>query len=404
MTLPLEGVRVLDLSRLLPGPFATMMLADFGAEVIKIEDPFQGDYLRWRAPYITKGDHKESAAFLALNRNKKAIILNLKDPKGQEIFYKLAKSADVILETFRPGVVKKLGIDYDTIRKINSRIIYCSLSGYGQDGPYRNLPGHDVNYLGVGGVASLTGEPDQPKLMGVQVADIGGGGLNAVIAILMAIIAREKTGEGQFLDVSMLDGAMTWLTYALSRFWASNELPPRGNDRLTGGRPGYGIYRTKDNKFISVGALEEKFWRNLCVTIKREDLIEVTQPTGELKAEITEVLKQAIATKTRDEWLEISKTTDICVSPAYELDEVISDPQVQAREMIIEFEDSRVGPIKYIGMPFKLSQTPGSIRLRSPGYGEHTDEILRSLEYSEEEIKSLHAKGVISSKPVKKKG
>jgi crotonobetainyl-CoA:carnitine CoA-transferase CaiB-like acyl-CoA transferase len=402
MTLPLEGIRVLDLSRLLPGPFCTMLLADFGAEVIKVEDPIQGDYLRWWPPYYTKGKNKESAAFLHLNRNKKSIILNLKDSEGRKIFYKLAEKSDVIFETFRPGVVKKLQIDYETIRKINPQIIYCSLSGYGQNGPYKDLPGHDVNYLGVAGVGSLTGEPDHPKLMGVQVADIGAGALNAALAILMSIIARNKTGRGQYIDVSMLDGAMTWLAFAFPRYWVSKEVPIRGNELLTGGRPGYGIYKTKDNKFIAIGALETKFWRNLCITIDRDDLIDAQQPTGKRKQEITEILKKVILTKTRDKWFELSKQTDICISPVYELDEIITDPQIQAREMIVDFEDDRVGPTKFIGLPFKLSETPGSIRSRAPGYGEHTDEILRALDYSELEIESLHEKGVISPKNKKR--
>jgi crotonobetainyl-CoA:carnitine CoA-transferase CaiB-like acyl-CoA transferase len=196
----------------------------------------------------------------------------------------------------------------------------------------------------------------------------------------------------------MLDGAMTWLAFAFPRYWASKEVPIRGNDLLTGGRPGYGIYKTKDNKFIAIGALETKFWRNLCTTIDRDDLTETQQPIGKKKQEITEILKKVILTKTRDEWFELSKQTDICISPVYELDEIMTDPQVQAREMIVDFEDDRVGPIKFIGLPFKFSKTPGSIRIRAPGYGEHTDEILRSLDYSEQEIESLHEKGVISLK------
>jgi len=404
MVLPLEGIRVLDLSRLLPGPFATQLLADFGAEVIKVEDPLQGDYLRWREPYITRGNFKESAAFLALNRNKKSIILDLKRPEGQAIFHKLAATADVILETFRPGVVTKLKIDYESIRKINPKIIYCSLTGFGQNGPYRDLPGHDLNYIGVAGVASLTGVPDHPMLMGVPVADLGGGGLNAAIAILMAIIARTKTGEGQYIDVAMLDGAMSWLAYAFPRYWTTKELQVRGDGRLTGGRPGYGIYKTKDQKYIAVGALEQKFWENLCKVIKRPDLIANPQPKGAAKEEITKIFKKAFLTKTRTEWLAISKQTDICISPAYELNELTDDPQIQAREMLIDFEDDRLGPLKCLGMPFKLSQTPGQIRRRAPGYGEHTTEILAALGYSDEEITRLHQLGVTSPSPIEKKG
>jgi crotonobetainyl-CoA:carnitine CoA-transferase CaiB-like acyl-CoA transferase len=388
MVLPLDGIRILDLSRLLPGPFASMLLADFGAEVIKVEDPFRGDYVRWRTPYLTKGEQKESATFLALNR----------------IFYELAKTADVILETFRPGVVSKLKIDYETIRQYNQEIIYCALTGFGQNGPYRDLPGHDVNYLGVGGVASLTGTPDQPELMGVQVADIGAGALNAVIAILMGLLARKTTGKGQYIDVAMLDGAMCWLVYAFPRYWASQIHPTRGRGRLSGGRPGYGIYKTKDAKFIAVGALEEKFWRNLCTTIKREDLINAHQPNDTLQEEVKNALTQAFLTKTRKEWFDLAKKVDICLTPVYDLEEILKDPQVQAREMFIDFEDPRVGTIKYLGMPFKLSETPGSIRMKSPGYGEHTDAILKSLNFSEERISDLHSKGVISPKHLERKG
>ncbi|NVM52289.1 MAG: CoA transferase, partial [Candidatus Helarchaeota archaeon] len=251
---------------------------------------------------------------------------------------------------------------------------------------------------------SLTGKPDYPSLMGVQVADIGGGGLNAALAILMAIIARNKTGEGQYVDVAMLDGAMTWLVYDFPSYWASKNLPVRAGGRLSGGRPGYDIYQTKDNKFIAVGALEQKFWKNLCIAINRDDLIETPQPTGKFKEEIIEILKEAFLTKTQDEWFELSKTSDICITPVYEVDEIINDPQVKARNMLIDFEDSRVGTIKYLGMPFKLSKTPGSIRFRAPGYGEHTDEILRELRYTKEEIELLHEQGVISPSPIEKKG
>lgn len=404
MTLPLEGIRILDLSRLLPGPFATMMLADFGAEVIKIEDPILGDYVRWRTPYITKGEEKASATFVALNRNKKSIIINLKMLEGQKIFYQLVKTADVILETFRPSVVKKLGIDYETIHQLNPKLIYCSLTGFGQNGPYKDLPGHDVNYLGIAGIASLTGRHDRPELMGVQVADIGGGGLNAVIAILMALFTRTSTGKGQYIDVAMLDGAMTWLAYAFPRYWASQQLPNRGKERLTGGRPGYGIYKTKDKKFIAVGALEQKFWRNLCVCIDHPELIEEQALQNKSKDSVKTILEQAFLSKTREEWFELSKSNEICITPVYELDEIIHDPQVQAREMFIDFEDSRLGLIKFLGMPFKLAETPGRIRSSAPAYGEHTNEILRALHYSKEEIADLYAKGVVQAKNIERKG
>jgi crotonobetainyl-CoA:carnitine CoA-transferase CaiB-like acyl-CoA transferase len=241
-------------------------------------------------------------------------------------------------------------------------------------------------------------------LMGVPVADLGGGGLNAAIAILMAIIARNKTGEGQYIDVAMMDGAMSWLAYAYSRYWPTKEVPVRGDGRLTGGRPGYGIYKTKDQKYIAVGALEQKFWENLCKVINRPDLIANPQPKGTAKEEIIRIFQKAFLTKTRAEWLAISKQTDICISPAYELDELMDDPQIQAREMLVDFKDDRLGTLKCLGMPFKLSQTPGQIRRRAPGYGEHTAEILGALGYSTEEIARLHQQGVTSPSPIEKKG
>ncbi len=227
----LSGIKVLDLSRLLPGPYCTLMMADYGAEVIKIEEPGKGDYIRWRKPAI----EGIGARHLTVNRNKKSVELNLKTEEGKEIFKKMAADADVILESFRPGVMERLGLGYDEIVKMNKGIVYCSLTGYGQTGPYRNLPGHDINYIGYSGILGLIGEKEgKPVIPGVQVADIGGGSLMALAGICMALFHRERTGEGQYIDVSMMDGAITWLYAAVSDYFASDKLPERGDNRLDG--------------------------------------------------------------------------------------------------------------------------------------------------------------------------
>lgn len=388
MVLPLEGIRVLDLTWLLP---YTTILADFGAEVIKVEEPTRGDYSRWMPPLI-KG---QGAYFLSVHRNKKSITLNLKTEKGKEIFYKLAEKSDVVIESFRPGVTKRLGVDYETIKKINPKIVYCSVSGYGQDGPYKDLPGHDINYIAIGGILGLTGQYGGPPIIpGIQIADLAGGCMLATISILIALIAREKTGEGQYIDVSMTDGAVSLLTHTSALYFAEGKPPERGGTNLTGYFPCYNVYETKDGKYISIGCLEERFWRNLCKAIGKEEFAEHQWDTNK-REEIFSALKKIFKTKTRDEWFKELSKRDVCVGPVYSLDEVFQDPQITHRKMAVEIEHPTIGKIKILGIPTKFSETPGKIRTPAPGFGEHTEEILKMLGYNQKEIEEFKKSGVI---------
>jgi crotonobetainyl-CoA:carnitine CoA-transferase CaiB-like acyl-CoA transferase len=380
----LKELKMLDLSRLLPGPYCSLLLADLGMEVLKVEDLEQGDYTRMLGP-IRK---KDSANFLALNRNKKSMKLNLKVKEGKKIFYKLIQSYDIVLESFRPGVMDRLGIGYQELKKRNSRVILCSLSGYGQDGPYRERSGHDINYIGLGGVLEITGQKNgDPILPGVQIADIGGGGMMAAIAILAATIHREKTGEGQFLDISMMDGVVSWLSMHAGKYFMDGDLPKRGDMHLTGRYACYHIYATKDERYISLGAMEQKFWKNFCEAIGRRDLVYKQYIEGEEQLRVTEEIQKLFKTKTQKEWVDFFKNVDACGEPILTFEEVFQHPQVLHRQMVMEYEHPVEGKIRQVGNPIKSSQFPFEIRTPSPAWGEHTMEVLKAIGYSEEEIK-----------------
>lgn len=392
MTSALEGIKILDLSWTAPGPYCSMLLADLGAEVIKVEEPRRGDYARLVPPFIGK----ESALFLSLNRNKKSITLNLRSDKGRDIFYRLAEKSDVVLEGFRPGVAKRLGLDYDSIQKINPKIIYCSITGYGQDGPYSDFVGHDPNYIGIAGILSLSGVREgPPPLPGIAMADFGGGGMFAAIGILTAIIAREKNGLGQYIDVSMLDGLISWVSSIASMYLAERKPPGRGEMVLSGGMPYVGVYETEDEKFITIAAVEAHFWRNLCRVIGREDLIEHQFATGKKREEIFSTLKEIFRTKTRDEWFNLMTNSDVPCGPVYALDEVFKDPQVLHRGLLTEIDHPTVEKIKQIRCPLKFSETPAEIRSPPPLLGQHTREILQTLGCTEAEIEDMRKTGVI---------
>lgn len=374
--LPLTSIRVLDLSRLLPGPYCSMLLADFGAEVIKIEEPGIGDYARENLPKLDK----DSAFFHSLNRNKKSVCLNLKSAEGKESFLRLVKEADVVIESFRPGVMKRLGLDYETLREVNPGIIYCAITGYGQDGPYANFPGHDVNYTSYAGLLNLMGERNgKPQIPAAQIADIGGGALPAAVGILLALFGREKTGKGQMVDISMLDGVISWLPTLLPGFLATNEHPKRGELVLSGKLACYEVYQTKDEKWLSVGALELKFWNEFCKAIGREDFISKLDAPMEVQDQMKIEIQNIISRKSLDEWMGIFSEVDSCVAPVLSFDEMIENPQVKAREMIKNVNHSELGSIKQVGIPIKLSETPGEIRDLAPKLGEHTKEILEEI-------------------------
>ncbi|MBC8274792.1 MAG: CoA transferase [Chloroflexi bacterium] len=403
--LALEGIKVLDLTHLAPGGLCTMILGDLGADVIKVEAlPGVGGRgaVIGLSPMGEEG--RREAAFDALSRNKRSIGLNLKSDKGRDIFYQLAQTADVVVEGFRPGVVKRLGVDYEKIRSINPGIIYCSLSGYGQDGPYSNRSGHDVNYISMAGALSLIGSTDRPPVVPLNLlADFAGASLHGVMGILAALVARGKTGRGQHVDIAYTDGVITLLSWFVSNYFSRGIMFNRGETWLHGAYPYYGVYEAKDGKYVSIGCLEPWFWENLCRALGKEEYISycispehfLHKPEGEKWEEISSCLKQVFLTRTRDEWFDFLIDKDVPVGKVYTFDEVFNDPQVLHRQMVLEIDHPTLGKVKHPGIAIKLSETPGKVRSLAPIFGEHTDEILRELSYSKSQIEELRQSDII---------
>lgn len=369
---PLQSIRVLDLSRLLPGPFCTMLLADFGAEVIKIEAPELGDYARHYDPKIDEN----SVMFHSLNRNKKSVTLDLKTDEGKDQFLQMVGKADVVVESFRPGVMKRLGLDFPVLEKINPRLIYCAISGYGQTGPYAEMPGHDINYISFAGLLELMGEKDgKPIVPAVQVADLAGGAYPAATGILLALLEREKSGKGQFIDISMMDGVISLLQSTLPNYLMKNIPSKRGEQMLSGGLACYEVYQTKDGRWLAVGALEMKFWRIFCQKIGKPEWIALLNEPDEVQYKLKHDIQTVMYTKTLAEWMDIFEDAEACVSPVLNFAELVNHPQVQARKMFQAIEQDGI-PVKHIGIPIKLSRTPGKIRAAAPKLGEHTEYYL----------------------------
>jgi crotonobetainyl-CoA:carnitine CoA-transferase CaiB-like acyl-CoA transferase len=375
----LSGITVLDLSRLLPGPFCSMILADHGARVISVEDKrFMADDF-----FIT-----------TVNRNKEHMSLNLKTTEGKEIFFRLVKKTDIFLEGFRPGVVHRLGIDYDTVRNINAKIIYCSITGYGQTGPYRNRAGHDVNYLGYSGVLDLMGEPDRPpSIPGVQIADIAGGGMNAAIGVLLALLARERTGKGQYIDISMTDGMLGLLPLALFFQQRTGEVPRRGESILSHRYAFYNTYETSDGRHISIGAVENRFWKKLCEHMGVPEYTTL-QYDENRREEILDFMRTSFKSKTLAEWETELADLDVCWGKIQNLDEVLNDPLFRVRGMVVDILQKNGKKAATIGVPVKLSETPGIVRTPPVGFGENTVSILQELGFTEGQIKVFKDKGV----------
>jgi len=376
----LSGITVIDLSRLLPGPYCSMILADHGARVIAIEDKrFLADGL-----------------FLdTVNRNKEHMTLNLKTEEGKGIFQRLVKRADVVLEGFRPGVVAKLGVDYSTVAAVNPRIVYCSISGYGQDGPFRDRVGHDVNYLGISGVLDQIGPANGPPCIpGVQFADIAGGGMNAAIGILLALYAREKTGEGQYIDISMTDSMVGFLPAAMFFQQLTGKSPRRSDAILSHRFACYNTYETADGRYLSIGAVEYRFWKKLCEVLEKPEYAALqydeTQREGILTA-----LRDAFRQKTLAEWEAILGDEDICWGKVQDLPEVLNDSLFRERKMIVDLAGRDGKPVSSLGVPVKMSKTPGSVRTPPPGFGENTLAILTELGYAPENISEFERKGVV---------
>jgi crotonobetainyl-CoA:carnitine CoA-transferase CaiB-like acyl-CoA transferase len=391
MTTALAGIRVLDLSRLLPGPFCSMLLADFGAEVIKVEEPREGDYIRQWQPRIGRN----SGFHVVLNRNKRSLTLNLKTPEGKEIFRQLARSADVVLEGFRPGVMARLGLDYQSLQAINPRLVYCSVSGYGDHGPRAQRAGHDINYLALGGVLSHSGR-QHPTLSGVQIADLGGGGLLAAFSIVMALLVRERQGAGQYLDISMLDGSLLWNCLRWGKYQADGEIPRPGDDVLNHGFACYNLYETRDGRYMSLGALEPQFWRAFCAAVARPewdrpDYIEPGPHQEDLKGAVAGLFRE----KTQAEWMAHFAEHDCCCEPVLNLEEASRDSHIQARQLVVDLVHESWGAYRQLGIAPKFSRTPGTLRSHAPELGEHTEAILQELGYGPEQIGELRRQGVV---------
>lgn len=386
----LEGITVIDLTQLLPGPFCTQFLADFGANIIKIEGP-GGDLARVLGTKIKK----ESGSFMMLNRNKRSVVLNLKEKKGRDVFFRLIKQADVVIEGFRPGVMDKLGLGYEEVAKINERIIYCSISGYGQTGPYRDKPGHDINYISIAGILGNTGlENTKPVIPGGQIADITGGILS-VIGIMLALWAREKTKKGQYIDISMMDGALAWLPLILGEYLATRTEPKKGQGQLNGGYACYNVYETSDNRYMSLGALEVHFWETFCREIGQESFITRQFANKPTQAEMTAKIQEVFSRKTQGEWTVFFQDKNVPCEPVLSLEGVFSHPQVLDRDMVLDVTHRTEGKIKQLGIPIKLSMTPGQIRMHAPRLGEHTEEILKEFGLTTEEIGQLKDEKII---------
>ncbi|MGD9064941.1 MAG: CaiB/BaiF CoA-transferase family protein [Desulfobacterales bacterium] len=376
----LSGITVIDLSRLLPGPYCSMVLADHGARVIAVEDKrFLADEL----------------FFNLINRNKEHMSLNLKTEKGKEIFFRLIQNADVLLEGFRPGVVDRLGVGYETVQKVNPKIIYCSITGYGQSGPFRDRAGHDANYLGYAGVLDLIGEADRPpSIPGVPIADMAGGSMNAAIGILLALFARQNTGKGQYIDISMTDGMVAFLPTAMFFRQLTGQEPVRADGLFSHRYACYNTYETADGRFLSIGAVEKRFWRQLCDLLGVPDYAEL-QYDDQHRIEIIDFMRQAFKQKTLDEWNLVFGDKDICWGRVQSLSEVLEDPLFRQREMVVEIKGNDGKTSKALGVPVKLSDTPGAVRTPPVDFGESTSDILQELGYTPNEIKKFAEEGVV---------
>jgi len=389
---PLEGIRVLDCTRLFPYQYCTMMLGDLGAEVLKVEEPSEGDYGRWGDAARTY----ESTAFVMANRNKKSIKLNLKHEKGKEIFKKLAVEYDVLVESFRPGVMDRLGVGYEDIKKVNPAIIYCSTTGFGQTGPYKMMVGHDINHLGYSGILACTGEQTgKPVIPGIPIGDMAGGGLVTAMAILAALVGRERNGKGQYIDVGQADALTSLNIRNIAEALAQRKGQTARPVDLRGFNNCYNPYKTSDGKFVAVGPVEAKFWRNFCKTVGREEWIENHLLRYEEGSAATEELKKLFAGKTRREWEEIFEKVDASITPVLSPDEALENDHLREREMITTMNDPQRGETIQLGFPAKFSDDLNFKRSPAPFFGEHTREVLTGIGYSEEELEALRKEGVI---------
>jgi crotonobetainyl-CoA:carnitine CoA-transferase CaiB-like acyl-CoA transferase len=382
MALALQGIRIVTVEEKLPVTYCSMLLGDLGADVIILERPGKGNPARVLPHFLE-----------ITNRNKRSLTLNLKSEKGRDVFCSLAERCDVIIECMRPGVVDRLGIGYKAIREINPRIVYCSVTGYGQAGPYRDWPAHDSSYQGIAGILNFTPRDAEgvPQLPGITIADLSAG-MFAAINILSALVARDKLGSGQYIDVSMTEGLVSWLSVPLGQYFATGTVPRRGT-----GEPAMGVFATKDGKFITLSiAHEDYFWSNLCQSIGRPELADMPrEQRWQKRAELIAILKKALLAKTRDEWVKILTKADVPCAPVLSLEEVVADKHLEHRGVFPEVENDKGQKVKQVAYPARFSETPPQIRRLPPLLGEHTGEILEWLGYTPTEIAELRGVGDI---------
>ncbi len=384
---PLSGVRVLDLTRLFPGPVATLHLADMGADVIKIEDHEAGDYAR----VLGDGPDGVSYLFRCVNRNKRGLRLDLKRERGRALFLRLAATADVVVESFRPGVSERLGIGYETLRALNPRLVYCAITGYGQDGPLAGVAGHDLNYVALAGVLDQIGtDGGPPAIPNLQIGDLLGGATMAVIGILAALFDARRSGNGRLVDVAMSEAVLAHHLFPLFAFQSEGVVPERGNDLLTGGDAGYAVYETADRRYMAVAPLERKFWQIFCRTLGHPEWETLHGARGEQAADLRRQLTKIFASRSQAEWSEVFAAADCCVTPILTLAEALAHPQFVARGMVV----SAGGVVQY-APPLKMSEWRFCVERSAPSAGEHNREILSEAGLSADEIDELVAESVI---------
>jgi formyl-CoA transferase len=396
MAPPLSKIKVLDLTQVMAGPFCCQLLADMGADVTKVEPPGTGDQARHAMGFKMKGE--DTAAFIAINRNKKSITLNLKKQEGREIFYRLAQNSDVLVENYRPGVARRLGIDYETLKEISPRLIHASISGFGQTGPYAGRAGYDLIAQGMSGVMSVTGEPGRPPAKsGVPISDLSAG-LFCAFGILAAYVAREETGRGQYIDTSLFEGALAFSIWETAELWATGRIPqPLGSAHRLNAP--YQALKTRDG-YLNVGPNNQRLWTRFCEVLGREDLTQdkrfsTNEDRMNHREELVEELESVLKERDTDEWEKVLLEEGVPVGPIYNYKQVFEDPHTQAREMVVEIEHPVEGTMRSLGIPVKLSETPGDIRRPAPLLGEHTEETLAELGYSKAEIADLREREVI---------
>ena len=398
MPLPLEGVRVLDLTNVMAGPYCSMVLGDMGADVVKIEAFPGGDTSRTFDPKI----NDESYCFSVLNRNKKSLALDMKDPRGKEIFAKLAAKADIITENFRPGVVKKLGIDYEAVRQFNPGVIYASMSGFGQTGPYGKKGGFDIIAQGMSGIMMMTGYPGgRPAKVGIAMNDIASG-VTALYGILAAYIGKLRTGKGQYLETSLLEAGLAWTAWEFGAFFGSGEVPTAIGTRHRRSSP-YQAYRTQDG-YVTAGASSEKLWKNFCTMVIRKpewmtDPRFATAPARLANIDALEGEIEAVfTTKPTAHWVELLDAATVPGGPVYRYDQILDDPHIKARKMVVEMEHPKMGRVKTLGLPLKSTGELTAIRAPSPWLGQHSEEVLRDIGYADADIAGLFCGGVVYDK------